>query len=149
MAYSHKTAEVLRAVQQQGIHEWKIVIIDDEPDNLDLAAKVLSWQGASVYTALNGEEGLKILKDITPTLILLDLSMPVLDGWATIERIRALPHLNDVPVIALTAHAMQTDRTRVTTAGFDGSIIKPFRISGFMGVIYETLNDILGAGAGG
>jgi two-component system cell cycle response regulator DivK len=146
MADKRNTAEMIRAIQGQGVENWVVLVVDDDADNLELASSILSWQQATVYTALGGQAGLKLLETVHPTVILLDLSMPRLDGWAMIEEIRRRPHLVQTPVIALTAHAMDDDRSRVESAGFDGFIAKPFHISGFIGAIHDCLSRTMGAG---
>jgi len=121
------------------IKDWTVLIVDDEPDNLGVAQKVLLFNGADVHIARNGLEGLTILNDITPTFILLDLSMPEMDGWEMFEKVRTMPNLLTVPVIALTAHAMAGDKERVLEAGFDGYISKPFRINTLLDEIQKCL----------
>lgn len=146
MAEKRKTKELLKALQVQGVEDWVVLIVDDDPDNLEVASSILTWQKATVHTAQGGQEGLALLENIQPTLILLDLSMPHLDGWAMIEQIRSNPRIAQTPVIALTAHALADDRFRIQSSGFDGYIIKPFRISGFIGGIYDCLVRSTGAG---
>ncbi len=123
----------------EDIKDWIVLIVDDEPDNLGVAQKVLLYNGADVHIARNGLEGLTILNEITPTFILLDLSMPEMDGWEMFEKVRSIPHLLTVPVIALTAHAMAGDKERVMEAGFDGYIPKPFRINTLLEDIQSCL----------
>jgi CheY-like chemotaxis protein len=123
------------------IKEWVILIVDDEPDNVGVASKVLSFQGIEVHTARNGEEALQLLENISPSLILLDLSMPVMDGWTMHARLRENPEYANIPVIALTAHAMASDKHRVLESGFDGYISKPFRIMTLISDIKQCLAD--------
>lgn len=120
-------------------NDWTVLIVDDEPDNLGVAQKVLSYGGANVHIARNGVEGLTVLKSLKPTFILLDLSMPEMDGWEMFERTRSDEKFSDVPIIALTAHAMAGDKERIEEAGFDGYIPKPFRINSFMEDIQTTI----------
>lgn len=127
------------------IKDWTVLIVDDEPDNLGVAQKVLSYGGAEVHIARNGLEGLAVLDRIKPTFILLDLSMPEMDGWQMFEKARTLEALKDVPIIALTAHAMAGDKDRVMEAGFDGYIAKPFRIDSFLDDIHRCLQSFAGA----
>ena len=108
---------------------WKVLIVDDDQDNLSVAADYLQFLGAEVRTGCDGVVGLECLSDFTPTIILLDLSMPNMDGWEMFKQLRADPATTDVPVIALTAHAMPQDKERVIQAGFDGYITKPFILS--------------------
>lgn len=112
----------------QQIKTWKVLIVDDEPDNLSVVADVLEFYGMSVKTARDGETGLGILQSYMPTLILLDLSMPKMDGWEMLKRVKAEQALQTVPVVALTAHAMPGDRKRVFEAGFDGYLTKPIAV---------------------
>ncbi|MCU0514435.1 MAG: response regulator [Anaerolineae bacterium] len=124
------------------ISEWVVLIVDDEPDNVGVAQKVLRYNGAEVHIARNGVEGLAMLEAVRPTFILLDLSMPEMDGWEMFERIRSLPTLQQLPVIALTAHAMSGDREKVLNAGFNGYISKPFRIASFVEDIQMWLRAV-------
>ncbi|MEM9950993.1 MAG: response regulator [Chloroflexota bacterium] len=123
------------------ITDWVVLIVDDEPDNLGVAQKVLSYGGAEVHIARNGVEGLAVLDTLKPTFILLDLSMPEMDGWEMFQRTRQNASFSDVPIIALTAHAMTGDKERIENAGFDGYIPKPFRINSFMEDIRNTLKS--------
>ena len=121
------------------VNQWTVLIVDDEPDNLRVAQKVLSFGGADVHIAGNGIEGLAVLDSLKPTFILLDLSMPEMDGWEMFERTRANDKFADMPIIALTAHAMTGDRERIEAVGFDGYIPKPFRINSFMDDIQSAI----------
>jgi CheY-like chemotaxis protein len=125
------------------VSNWTVLIVDDQPDNLEIAQKVLGFGGAKIFTAANGVEGLKILEDVTPSFILLDLSMPTMDGWEMLKLIRANEETEGIPVIALTAHAMLGDRERVMQAGFDGYIAKPFRLSTFMSEILRCFRELV------
>lgn len=124
------------------IKQWIVLIVDDKHDNVEVAAKVLSFNGAEVYTAMNGEEGLNVLQTIRPTFILLDLSMPIMTGWEMLKRVRENPETAYIPVIALTAHAMDGDAERVREAGFDGYIAKPFSIVTFLAEIRDVIAKI-------
>lgn len=121
---------------------WVVLVVDDEPDNRAIAQKVLTFSGAKVQSAVNGEEGLKVLETALPSFILLDLSMPVMDGWEMFKKVRQNPQTQHIPVIALTAHAMEGDRERVLEAGFDGYIAKPFRLSTFMSEILRCFREL-------
>ncbi|MFN8376047.1 MAG: response regulator [Anaerolineae bacterium] len=118
-----------------------MLLVDDEPDNLGVVQTVLRFYGAQVYTAANGELGLKALEEITPTLILLDLSMPIMDGWEMLKQLKQIPKMVSVPVIALTAHAMPEDVERVKEAGFDAYIPKPLRLATFLLEIQNCLQS--------
>ncbi len=124
---------------EQNASNWVVLIVDDEPDNVGVAEKVLNFAGAVIYTAKDGKEGLRVLESVLPTFVLLDLSMPVMDGWTMLARIRDNPDLHDLVVIALTAHAMHGDRERALAAGFNAYISKPFHIKSFMDEIKACL----------
>jgi len=121
---------------------WTVLIVDDELDNLIVAQELLSFYGARVLTAENGKEGLSVIENMLPTFILLDLSMPEMDGWEMLKHIRATPYWADLPVIALTAHAMVNDMERALAAGFDGYISKPFWLDTFWLEIERCLRPI-------
>ena len=124
------------------VAKWTVLIVDDEPDNLGVPLKTLTHFGATVYTAEDGQQALTLLSEVEPTFVLLDLSMPVMDGWETIREMRNNPRTTSLPVIALTAHAMGGDKQRAMDAGFDGYITKPFRIATFLNEIQECLDHI-------
>lgn len=132
----------IRALAIGEVANWTVLIVDDEPDNRVIAEKVLAFAGARVHTAANGAEGMEKLETVIPSFILLDLSMPVMDGWEMFKQVRAKPTLRQVPVIALTAHAMAGDREKVLNAGFDGYISKPFRLSTFMSEILRCFREL-------
>jgi len=121
------------------IDEWRVLIVDDQFDNLMVAREALVFHGAKVKTAENGKHGFEVLKTFEPTLILLDLSMPIMNGWEMHEKLRADTRFDDVPIIALTAHVMHGDRTKVMEAGFDGYIPKPFSVATFVQRIRSIL----------
>lgn len=107
---------------------WTVCIVEDEPDNMTLIAESLEFFGVKVVTAKDGIEGLALLETVTPTLILMDLSMPRMDGWEMHRQLKEHEVWRTIPVIALTAHAMSTDRGKVMQAGFDGYMTKPVNI---------------------
>lgn len=124
------------------IKNWTVLLVDDEPDNLGVAQQILQHFGAQVFTAGDGEEALTLLNTVTPSFIVTDLSMPVIDGWELLKKIREIPRLNHVPVIALTAHAMRGDRERALAAGFDQYITKPFRLTSFLEDLESCINRL-------
>jgi CheY-like chemotaxis protein len=123
------------------ISNWTVLIVDDEPDNIGVAQKILTFYGATVHTAVNGAEGLKVLKTVTPTFILLDISMPVMDGWEMLKHLRADERIARLPVIAVTAFAMTGDRERILEAGFNGYISKPFSLLTFVDNIKDVVRQ--------
>ena len=100
-----------------------VLVVDDDSDVRELVAELLARAGYSVSQARNGREALKLLFDERPDLVLLDISMPELDGWATLERIR---ELSDVPVLMLSALGAELEKVRALRAGADDYVTKPF-----------------------
>lgn len=101
----------------------RILVVDDEPDIRFLVAELLRRAGYEVVEAEDGRSGLRAVHDSRPDLVLLDVSMPELDGWQTLERIR---DLSDVPVVMLTARGEELERVRGLKAGADDYVTKPF-----------------------
>ena len=118
---------------------WVVLVVDDHFDNVMVAKTTLEFHGAEVHVAKDGRQGLAVLQALRPTIILLDLSMPNMNGWELLKHIQAMPALDDVPVVAVTAHAMDYDRGKVLAAGFDDYLSKPYDIDKLMEFIEETI----------
>ena len=106
----------------------KILVVEDVDFNRDLVVQILEDR-YRVVEAVNGQEGVALAEQERPDLILMDLSLPVVDGWEATRQIKANPALCAIPVIALTAHAMVGDRERALAAGCDGYISKPIEVT--------------------
>jgi len=102
-----------------------ILVVDDVPVNLKLVGAVLRREGYAVQTAADGEEALEILRTSHPDLILADIQMPVIDGFELTRRVKQDERLRDIPVVALTALALQAGAAKAREAGFDGYLTKP------------------------
>lgn len=103
----------------------RILVVEDNPDNRTLIIDVLVSLNYEVLVAENGEDGIALACQETPDLILMDLSLPKIDGWAASRQIKENEALANVPIIALTAHAMVGDREKALAAGCDDYISKP------------------------
>jgi CheY-like chemotaxis protein len=103
----------------------RILYVEDNEDNIYMLARWLKRQGFEIAVARDGERGVAAAQDELPDLILMDLSLPVLDGWEATQRIKAVPETRAIPVIALSAHAMSGDRERALAAGCDDYDSKP------------------------
>lgn len=121
---------------------WTVVVVDDDPLSLLVASTILKYHGAEVHTGVNGEEGLRLVRSVRPRLIISDLSMPVMDGWALISELKNDRTTAEIPAIALTAHAMSGDRQRAIAAGFHNHITKPLTPATFMHDLLLLLTDI-------
>jgi CheY-like chemotaxis protein len=103
----------------------KILIIEDNEQNLYLLSYILNKHGYVIEAARNGEEGIKAAVSFSPDLILLDVQLPGMDGYAVARRLRADPDLRDIPIVAVTSYAMMGDRERAIESGCTGYIKKP------------------------
>jgi len=103
----------------------KILYVEDNDDNVYVVKGRLTRAGFTVLVAVDGEQGLAVATADKPDLILMDLSLPVLDGWEATRRLKAAPETKGIPVIALSAHAMTGDREKAVDAGCDDYDTKP------------------------
>ena len=103
----------------------KILLVEDNEQNRDMLARRLQRQGHAVVTAADGERAISMASSESPDVILMDLNLPVLDGWLATRRIKDCPQTKAIPVIALTAHAMAGDRQKALSAGCDDYDTKP------------------------
>ena len=117
----------------------KILIVEDNPDNRELLCQTLEYD-YELIIAMDGREALQKAKEAEPDLILLDLSMPVMTGWEATEKLKEDPRLRQIPVIALSSHAMVGDEARARTAGCDDYVSKPISQSGLLDKIEVWLD---------
>jgi len=117
----------------------KILLVEDNELNRDMLSRRLSRRGHQVVEATDGEAALGLAASERPDLILMDMSLPVLDGWEATRRLKAMPATRTIPVIALTAHAMVTDRERSLEAGCDDFDTKPVEIERLLDKIARLL----------
>ncbi len=117
----------------------RILIVDDNEDNRDVLARRLQRRGFDIATAIGGREAVQQASDDAPDLILMDMNMPELDGWQATGQIRA--NGVTVPIIALTAHAMQGDRERAIEAGCTDYHTKPVELDKLMELIEKLLSN--------
>lgn len=103
----------------------KILLVEDNELNLDMLSRRLKRKGYEVVTAADGKKGIEAAESERPDLILLDMSLPVLDGWEAAQQIKNNPRIKHIPIIALTAHAMVGDKEKVMQAGCDDYETKP------------------------
>jgi two-component system cell cycle response regulator DivK len=120
----------------------KILIVEDVEFNMDLLIQLLE-DAYTLVTAEDGQQGVVLAERERPDLILMDMSLPVLDGWEATRRIKANGSLKHIPIIALTAHAMSGDEEKARAAGCDDYLAKPLDDE----LLFEKLNRFLGDGA--
>ena len=121
------------------ISQWKVILVDDEPDSLNLLCDILAMQGAEVHHAGGGQQCFALLETITPTLVVVDLAMPKPDGWDVLAAIRAAPATAHVPVIAITAYSSPRVVERACQAGFNALIPKPIKAEQFLNKLKEVV----------
>ena len=120
----------------------KVLVVEDVDFNRELVVQLLEDR-YHVIEAVNGQEGLDLAERERPDLILMDLSLPVIDGWEATRRLRANDDLKHIPVIALTAHAMMGNEEKARACGCDDYLTKPFDED----LLFEKLDRFLGGGA--
>jgi CheY-like chemotaxis protein len=117
----------------------KILYVEDNEDNVYMLVRRLKRHGFEVLVAPDGEQGVALAQSEHPDLIVMDLNMPVLDGWEATRRLKGAPETKAIPIIALSAHAMTGDRERALEAGCDDYDTKPVRIDSLMAKIRTLL----------
>ena len=117
----------------------KLLLVEDNEMNRDMLSRRLRKKGYEVAIAVDGQAGLEMATSEGPELILMDMSLPVMDGWTATKRIKADDATNKIPVIALTAHAMEGDRTKALEAGCDDYDTKPIDLKRLLSKIEALL----------
>lgn len=105
--------------------EKTVLLVEDNEDNRTVYRTILEHFGYHVAEARNGEDGIRMAREEKPDLILMDISIPVIDGWEATRILKEDPATADIPIIALTAHALATDRAKAEEVGCDGYLAKP------------------------
>ena len=103
-----------------------ILVVEDQEDNRTILRDLLNHAGFNVLEAVTGEEGVRADKAHRPDLILMDIQLPLVDGYEATRRIKALPELRAIPIVAVTSYALSGDEEKARAAGCNGYITKPF-----------------------
>jgi CheY-like chemotaxis protein len=119
----------------------KVLLVEDNEMNRDMLSRRLARRGFNVLIAVDGEQGVRLAKSEMPDLILMDMSLPVIDGWEAARQIKAETSTQPIPLIALTAHAMAGDRDKALQAGCDDFDTKPIELSRLLDKIDRLLNQ--------
>jgi two-component system cell cycle response regulator DivK len=117
----------------------RVLLVEDNEDNFELVRFLLERAGYEVLAGHNGQEGVEIALQELPDLILMDLSLPVIDGWTAARALKGDPKTSHIPLLALTAHTLPGDRKHAMESGFDGFISKPIDVVHFGENITKTL----------
>ncbi len=125
----------------------KILIVEDNEMNRDMLARRLERRGYETSAAADGLEGMEKARSFQPDLILLDLSLPEIDGWEVARRLKTEPHSAHIPIIALTAHAMTSDRDEAMAAGCNDYDTKPIEFPRLLSKIESLLTSTRGTGS--
>lgn len=120
----------------------KILVVEDNSQNRILLRQVLTHQGYEVIEASEGAAGLKMAREYIPDIMLLDIQMPVMDGFAVIKELRDTPELQNLKVIAVTSFAMKGDREAALEAGFDDYVTKPIDTRKLPEIIKRVLSEV-------
>ena len=119
----------------------KILLVEDNEMNRDMLTRRLERKGYEIVIAVDGQAGIDMASSTTPDIILMDLSLPVIDGWEATRKIKADPATQSIPVIALTAHAMAGDEKKAREAGCDDYDTKPIDLKRLLGKIENLLGS--------
>ena len=119
----------------------KVLLVEDNPVNLELFQDLLELEGYEVVSAITGHEAIEIAKTEVPDIILMDIQLPEMDGWEATKILKKTPETREIPIIALTAHAMEGDREKALNLGCDSYISKPINTRTFISDIKKVLSS--------
>jgi two-component system response regulator len=120
----------------------EVLLVEDNDINRDMLTRRLSRAGLTVITAQDGETALEIMRTAQPGVVLMDMTLPVLDGWEATQKAKTDPTIAHIPIIALTAHAMAADRERAMSVGCSEYETKPIDFPALLAKIYQFLGAI-------
>jgi CheY-like chemotaxis protein len=120
-------------------NDWCVLVVEDEFDSIQMVSKILSHHGVDVHIAHDGTECLTMLEELMPTLVIMDLALPEMDGWETLEKIRENPKTKNLPVAAITAYHSVNVEEDAEAAGFNAYIPKPVNTTTFI----DTLKQLI------
>jgi len=131
----------VRIAHPKGLTMPTVLLVEDNEMNRDMLSRRLVRRGFEVLMAVDGEQGVQMAKSEKPDLILMDMSLPVLDGWGATRQIKAEASTQSIPLIALTAHAMAGDRDKALEAGCDDYDTKPIELTRLLQKMATLLNE--------
>ena len=121
-------------------NQWQVLIVEDEDDSLQVVTKILRYHHINVHVARNGQQCIKMLKQVDPTLVIMDLAMPEMDGWETLMQMRSDPNTAHIPVVAITAFHSANVAQDAMAAGFDAYFPKPPDALSFVDKLTEIIS---------
>lgn len=120
---------------------WQVLIIEDEPDNMELVQGILEYNGIRTIPVMTGEEALEVLQGTTPTLILIDLALPGIDGWGLLDYLQENERLSGIPRVAMTVYHTASLAHKAVEAGFDAYIPKPIDAASLVSDLESIVNS--------
>jgi CheY-like chemotaxis protein len=119
------------------LHNQEVLIVEDDPDSMAFVQQALRFSGLEVRSAINGQEAMRLLSTVRPILVIMDLSLPEMDGWQTLAAMRADPATASIPVVAVTAYHSASVAEDAYKAGFDGYFAKPLDVRRFLEAVAQ------------
>jgi CheY-like chemotaxis protein len=126
----------------------RVLLVEDNEMNRDMLSRRLQRRGYDVIIAVDGRQGVEMAQSSSPDIVLMDMSLPVMDGWEATRTLKASPETKEIPVIALTAHAMSTDRDKAMEAGCDDYDTKPIELTRLIAKMESLIGRVNKAAAG-
>jgi CheY-like chemotaxis protein len=121
------------------ISKWRVLVVEDEQDSMDVVMEVLTHHNIRAYSAYSAEEALRVLDQVKPTLAILDLALPQMDGWGLLKAIRENPATADIPAVIVTAYYSANVAQQAVRAGFDACFAKPIEATSFVRELERVL----------
>jgi CheY-like chemotaxis protein len=122
------------------LKDWHVLIVEDEFDSRELVQAIFEYHGIGCVAATTAEEALDILENVVPTLIIIDLALPGMDGWSLLKAVRQMPELEGVPCVAITAYHSFETADRAIEEGFDAYFPKPIEATAFVRELEYIVN---------
>lgn len=123
------------------ISSWQVLIVEDEPDSMDVVQEVLGYYNISTHSAYSAEEALELMQTLQPTLLILDLALPMMDGWGLLSTLRSNPNTAHIPAVAVTAFHSANVAQEAIRAGFAAYFPKPIEATSFVRELERVLSE--------
>jgi CheY-like chemotaxis protein len=123
------------------IRSWQVLVVEDEPDSMAVVTEILESNGITVHQAPNAEDAMAMMQSVTPTLAILDLALPMMDGWALLNEIRKAPPTANIPVVAVTAFHSANVAQQAIRSGFNAYFPKPIETTSFVRELERIVNE--------
>ncbi len=121
--------------------DWNVLVVEDERDSMEVVRNVLEYHGITCLAATTAEQALQLLDETTPTLAIIDLALPGMDGWGLLKALESLPHLAHMPRVAITAYHSLEVANKAIEAGFDAYFPKPIEATSFVRELQQIVEE--------